>query len=287
MGYVDLATTEAGVCHRKRWIMVAAGTLSRGLAVLSCLVGEVEGVPLARISDQLGLPRSATHRILATLTDEGFVFQLKPSGNYALTLRVVGLGLRHLATSTITGLAKPVLVRLARTSGQLVRLSLVDREQLIWVAKEQGAKSGLRYDADVDHGHVIPLDSTATGIAWLSALPEDRALRLVARQEPPRRHPVGPGMPRSLTDVTARIREAREQGWARVHESNERGISAMAMPLVDAHSGEALGAVSIAGPSILLTEDRVREIVPALQQTVDELGGIAAALAGEAHRNES
>lgn len=262
--------------------MVGTGTLARGLAVLECLVGAPDGVPLGQVAERLELPRSATHRLLATLVAEGFVRQVAESGNYALTLRMVSLGLRHLANSTITEIASPVLTRLAQTSGQLVRLALVDVDDLIWVAKEQGAKSGLRYDPDVDHGDVIPLDSSATGIAWLSTLPEDEALRLVARQRPPRRHRMGPGMPHGLAEVSERIATARKNGWAQVHDSNELGISAMAAPLVDAHSDASLGAVSIAGPSVLLTEERMLELVPALHGTVKELSNIAASLAREA-----
>jgi hypothetical protein len=59
----------------------------------------------------------------------------------------------------------------------------------------------LRYEPDVDHGAEIPLASSASGLAWLSQLQHDDALRLVARQQPEKRHLVsiaGPGP--QLTD---------------------------------------------------------------------------------------
>ena len=37
------------------------------------------------------------------MIEEGFVRKIEPSGNYALTLRVVSLGLRHLAFSPSLG----------------------------------------------------------------------------------------------------------------------------------------------------------------------------------------
>jgi DNA-binding IclR family transcriptional regulator len=259
--------------------IMAVGALSRGLAVLQCLVGAPDGVPLSRVAESLDLPKSATHRILVTLIDEGFVQQLQPSCNYALTLRMVSLGLRHLAGSTITGLAVPVLTRLASESGQLVRLGLVDGEQLLWVAKAQGARGGLRYEPDVDHGAEIPLASSASGLAWLSQLGDDDALRLVARQQPEKRHPVGEGAPTGIADVLTRIHQARERGWARVHDSFEEGISAMAAPLVE--SGRAVGVVSIAGPSLQLTDDRMELLAPSLQAAAVELSGLATSMAHE------
>jgi DNA-binding IclR family transcriptional regulator len=260
---------------------MAAGALPRGLAVLQCLVGNAEGLPLTRIADVVDLPKSATHRILMTLIDEGFVRQFGLTGNYGLTLRIVSLGLRHLASSTITELAIPVLARLATQSGQLVRLGLLDGGQLLWVARSQGSRAGLRYEPDVDHGSNIPFGSSASGLAWLSRLSDEEALRLVARQEPLARHPIGANAPRNLSEVLARIHDARQHGWARVHDSYEEGISAMAAPLVDAAKAEALGVVSIAGPSLQLTDGRMEELAPALKAAAAELSELAAVMATE------
>ncbi|GAB3561516.1 IclR family transcriptional regulator [Amycolatopsis endophytica] len=258
---------------------MAAGALSRGLGVLQCLIGSPDGVPLARIAESVDLPKSAAHRILVTLVEEGFVRQLEPTGNYALTLKIVSLGLRHLASSTIFELAVPVLARLAAESGQLVRLGLVDGEQLLWVAKSQGARGGLRYDPD--HGSEIPFGSSASGLAWLSRLGDDEALRLVARQKPDDRHPAGHNAPRTLTEVQERIQEARATGWARVHDSVEEGISAMAAPLVDPDNGAPLGVVSIAGPSLQFPNARMEELAPSLLATAAELSGLAGGLSQE------
>ena len=48
---------------------MATGSLPRGLAILQCLVGVSEGVPLSRIAELVDLPKSATHRILTTLIE--------------------------------------------------------------------------------------------------------------------------------------------------------------------------------------------------------------------------
>ena len=259
---------------------MATGSLPRGLAVLQCLVGASEGLPLGRISELVNLPKSATHRILVTLADEGFVQQVESSGNYALTLRIVSLGLRHLAGSTIADLAVPVLARLARESQQLVRLGLVDGSRLMWVARAQGARGGLRYEPDVDHGKEIPLASSASGLAWLSQLSDDEALHLAARQNPEHRHPMGPGAPESLTDVLDRVHEARARGWARVRDSFEEGISAMATPLRTDGVGTA-GVVSIAGPSLQLTDQRMDELSEPLLAAAGELANLAGAMVNE------
>lgn len=261
--------------------MAASGALSRGLAVLEKLAGSREGLPLSRVAQQLDLPKSAVHRVLTNLVDDGYVRQHESSGNYTLTFRFVSLGLRHLAGSTITDLATPTLQQLAGRSGQLVRLALADHERLIWVARFQGATSGLRYDSDIDHGEEVPLDNSATGLAWLSALPFDEALRRVARQDVPRRHQPGSEIQHSLENVTQRIKEVQAKGWAEVHGTVEAGIAAMAVPVIEKETGEALGALSIAGPSVLLNEEKMKELVLPLQGAVEELSDLATAMVGE------
>ncbi|SNT48963.1 IclR family transcriptional regulator [Rhodococcoides kyotonense] len=260
---------------------MATGTLPRGLAILQTLVGSADGLPLTKIADDVDLPKSAAHRILLTLIDEGFVQQNEVKGTYALTLRIVSLGLRHLASSTVFELALPILSRLAAESGQLVRLGLVDGQKLVWVARTQGARAGLRYDPDVDHGSEIPLATSASGLAWLSGMSDDDAVSFVARQEIDLRHEVGHNAPTTLTEVLALIHDTRTRGWARVHDSVEEGISAMAVPIADSSNGRALGVVSIAGPSLQLTDAKMDVLAPGLHAAAVELSGLAGSFAND------
>lgn len=55
----------------------------------------------------------------------------------------------------------------------------------------------------------------------------------------------------------------------------------MAAPLVDPDRGAALGVVSIAGPSLRLTDERMAELAPGLLATAAELSGLSSSLSGE------
>ena len=156
-----------------------------------------------------------------------------------------------------------------------MRLALVDGDQLLWVAKSQGARWGLRYEPDPDHGMEVPLAASATGLAWLSTHSDDDASRMVALQEHKRVRPPGHNAPKTLAETLERLQDARSLGWSRVHDSYEEGVSAMAAPLIDADGGRSLGAVSIAGPSIQLTDLRMAELAPDLRATSAELSGLA------------
>src|SRR5258708_1750834 len=156
------------------------GILERTLGILEYLAAKPDGAPMASIADAIGIPRSATHRLLAELARCGYVRQVRAQGDYVLTTKLVSLGLSYWSGTGIVDIAQPLLEQLAEPSGELVRLSVIDGDRLTWVAKAQGARRGLRYDPDM--GMDARLSCTATGHAWLLTMRDDEALQRVARQ---------------------------------------------------------------------------------------------------------
>ena len=242
--------------------------LDRGLRILEHLAAHPDGMPLALIADELDIPRSVCHRLLADLKQRGYLRQLREHGDYALTTRLVSLGLSYLSASGIVDIAEPVLERLAHASGELVRLSIVDGERLTWVAKAQGARKGLRYDPDM--GTDARLSCTASGHAWLLTMSDERALELVSRQGfgPPAEY--GPKAPTTVRALLALLNAARTRGFAVIDEVFAPGMTAMAAP-VQRRGKPALGVISIAGPRSRLTLERMNELGPALLAAASEL----------------
>lgn len=97
------------------------------------------GLQLYEVAERLGIPRSATHRLLPSLSEHGYVSQDRLQGTYQLTAKIASLAFTYLSRSGITDFAQPVLDRLATESGELVRLAVISGQELIWVAKAQGS----------------------------------------------------------------------------------------------------------------------------------------------------
>ncbi|SMG56038.1 IclR family transcriptional regulator [Paraburkholderia susongensis] len=232
----------------------------RALAIVELLAHNVHGLPMSEVGDRLGIPRTAAHRLLTDLKETGYVKQDPNSSQYMLTVKLASLGLSYLSATGITDAAQPLLDDLAEASGELVRLAVVEGDDLIWVAKAQGARTGLRYDPDA--GLEIYLPATANGMAFLAALDEERALSLVSRQGMERAREMGPGAPQSLRALMAQIEQARERGFAVVFDAYEAGTSAVAAAIRIDENGEPIGTVSIAGPSIRMTPERMEVLGP-------------------------
>ncbi len=251
----------------------------RALLILEHLAGRPAGVMLTEVCDHLTLPKSGAHRLLALLGEAGYVRQDAQTGRYALTLKLTMLGLRHYVATGLDDLVQPILDSLAADTGELARLAIVDGARLVWVAKAQGARSGLRYDPDLDQdtGHDVVLHATATGKAWLATLPEDTALAIVGEtglRTPPR---FGPNVARSVERFADLLAETRRKGYGEALEEGEPGTAAVAVAVFDTSSrlgGPAVATLSLAGPMFRFGVERRMEFAARLARSARELGSI-------------
>ncbi len=250
------------------------GVLERTLGILELLSQHGEGMELAAIADRLNIPRSAVHRLLADLVRLGYVRQAKGRGEYLLTTKMVSMGLSYLSHSGIVDIAQPLLNQLAETSGELVRLSVVDGERLTWVARAQGARLGLRYDPDM--GSDARLSCSSSGWAWLSTLDDDGALATLARQGLGLPEQYGPAAPTSLQAALDGVRAARALGYAITVDTYSLGLSAISAP-VRFKGQPAIGALTIAGPTARFTVERMQALAPALIDTAQQLAAASGA----------
>lgn len=246
-----------------------SGLLQRTLGVIELLALNARGLPLYEIAERLKIPRSATHRVLSSLSDHGYVQQERHHGTYQLTAKIASLAFTFLAGAGITDIAQPILDQLARESEELVRLALIDGRELVWVAKSQGSPFGLRYDPDM--GQAGRLSCSASGHAWLSCLPEEDALALVARQGYGSREEFGPRAPLTQAALLKYLRQARKRGFAMVVQTYSPWMNATAAPIRSPQGSEVVGAVVIAGPHIRLTEEKMLSLSPMLLSAAREL----------------
>lgn len=256
-----------------------SSVLEKSLAIVELLVDHPTGLPVTVIATRTEQPASGVHRTLQELARLGYVRQLQAGGDYGLTIKLPALGLGFMARAGITDVAQPVLDDLAADTKELIRLSVIDGDRLIWVAVAQGATRGLRYDPGQEQGVVVHLASSAGGKAWLASMSDDQALARVGAQGLTRQaEGAGAQAPTSITLLLQQLAEARARGYATAVDSYIAGMAAMAVPV--RHHGEGdgavLGCLSIAGPAVRMTPARMAELAPRLLAAAAELGASAA-----------
>ena len=247
-------------------------TLEKSLSIIELLAVKPGGMSVSSIAQTVNQPASGVHRTLNELMRLGYVRQVQDQGDYALTMKLAAMGVGFLGRTGVGDVAQPILDRLAQTSGELIRLSVIDGDDLIWVAVAQGATSGLRYDPGQEQGVVVHLASSSGGQAWLASMSDEEALARVSRQGLTRTGaPANTSAPKTIAELLAILAETRKRGYAVAVNSYIVGMAAMAMPVVSSN-GQVISCLSIAGPAVRMTPERMAELAPHLSRAAEEIG---------------
>jgi len=271
MEIVSMAETRSGAKRPPaKPVETTVLAVERALETIELLSGAADGRSLAEISRELIINKAIASRLLETLEHAGYVWRDDAAQRYHLTYRVSNLGLRQLQQSGLLGQCTSLLEDLAERTGELVRLSVVERgEKVTWVYAVVGTRRTLRIDPNFNFE--VSLHSHATGKAWLMTLPPRRATELIERD----------GMasltPHTNVDVKALRKEldaANRRGFALTYEENEIGVGAVAAPIMAprlAGGTECVGVVSVAAPTNRMTRAAIEACGPLAAEVASRL----------------
>ncbi len=235
--------------------METAQTVLRALALLEAVA---EGVhDLEGLSAHVGLTRSTAHRLLTTLVRAGYL-RHSPREGYRLGPKLIELGFRAYAGLHLPSLARPYLEQLSGATRETVHLGVLEGAEVVYIDKVPG-KRELQMASYI--GARVPAQSTALGKALVSTLPREEWLRAFV-----------PGLRRTERTIAEadrfleEIERVARQGYALDLEENEPGIRCVAAPVRDG-AGRGVAAVSISSAVVYLTDERIRELIPLVQET--------------------
>jgi len=246
----------------------------RCLAIIELLADGASNMPLGEIAARLDLPKSGAHRLLATLLDLGWAEQDPETSFYRLTMRLAILGQRFYVATGIPDICQPLLDRLANQSREFARLAVVDGDSLVWVAHAQGASGGLLYLPSLTT-NTVPLYATASGKAWLATLETEQAIQNVLSNGGfHAADKYGPNAVRSIEALLRELKATAQRGFGLALNEAEPGVTAVAAAIRSGKGGATLGTVSVAGPSVRMTDSRVHELAPLVVQCASELSSL-------------
>lgn len=225
-------------------------TLNTVLALFSERTPELAALDIA---ERLGRPRSSVYRLLRTFEQAGFLDYDERSGRYRLGIRLAALGALAQQSSPLQRALHPVLIRLARDSGECA--TLVVRSGAIATTVDIVYAPQPLVVPGVLGGHP-PLHASAGGkvlTAWLAG-GERRAL-------------LGETLTRytaaTITDLPTlmeQLDEVRRSGVAIARGEWYADVYGMGAPVWD-HTGAA-AAVTIGFPSVRAGAARLRQLQP-------------------------
>lgn len=238
--------------------------LARGLDVLTCFDSRRPTMTLSEVAIAAGLARPTARRLLLTLSELGYVRAV--DNGYALTPRVLDLGMAYTSSLGLWDLARPHLEALVRRTGESSSMAQLDGSDIVYVARVSVPKIiALR----VDIGTRFPAERTSQGKVLLAALTEDQVAETLAQASrsglPPR--------PYAADELAAELVRVRAQGWALADEELAPGVRSVAAPVRDA-AGVVRAAMNVTVHAAeTSTETLLHDHLPLLLQTAGRISG--------------
>ena len=238
-------------------------SLARGLDVLACFDAHHGPMTLSEVATAADLARPTARRLLLTLEELGFV--RADGGIFALTPKVLTLGMAYVGALGLWGIARPHLEALVRRTGESSSMAQLDGSDIIYVARVSVPKLiALR----VEIGTRFPAVQTSQGKVLLAALsPGGLASTLTM--------PSRAGLPRYIGRSEGQLRDeltqVRARGWALADEELAPGVRSVAVPVRDG-AGVVRAAMNITVHAAETSTERLlQEHLPLLLGTAGEV----------------
>lgn len=247
---------------------------SRTFDVLDLLVGHPEGMTLTEIVKRLDLPTSSAHNLLRRMVAADVVGMTEDL-RYSIGPRAIRFGIRVVDRLEVRAAARPVLVELARETGEDVYLAVRLGDQVSYVDRVAGTRP---VSVNIRFGQSIYLHATSVGKLFAAHVPQLRE-RLFTEPRPR----LTPNTLTSVEELEAELDAIVTTGIAFSREEAIPGISGLAVPVHDI-SGAIVAAIHISALTAQLSAEHEAVLVEAARAAA---GSIEAELGRHAPRTRS
>ncbi|WP_173915494.1 IclR family transcriptional regulator [Halobacillus sp. Marseille-Q1614] len=216
--------------------------VERALTILELIAAKRNPVSLAEISQELGIAKSTSHRIMEALKNKGFIEQVEDTEKYQVGLKAIEVGVSSLTKWNLVDIVTPYLRQLALDLNETAFLAVYDKGEVVYLYKAE-ANQSVRTTADL--GTRKPIHSTGLGKAIVSTFHLEEVDHVLTEK----------GMPKftekTIIDPKQYIEElskVRKNGYSMDDEEAEVGLTCIAVPIFN-YTGRAIAAISVAGPT--------------------------------------
>lgn len=227
---------------------------ARTIDIIKLLAERHAPLTLTEISNTLGIPKTSTYDIIATLMDRNILeYENRLFKTIQLGLGLFEITLLALGKRDLHRVARPYLDQILERTGETVYLAVENNGEVVYLEKAEGS-AAVRYSADL--GTRLPLYCTGLGKSILAAYPNEKVREIVA----------GYSM-RSFTsqtitnvmDLQEELAATRLRGYAIDNQEVTEGIFCVAAPIYGA-GDKPVAAISIASGSSMLQDGKMDKL---------------------------
>jgi DNA-binding IclR family transcriptional regulator len=225
------------------------GVVTKVLRILETLHSSPSGLQLKDVAQQTTINKSTAYRFLAHLENEGYVFR-DASGAYAIGVRLARLASGISYQTTLRKIARPVLQQFWRVTGETVNLAVLDGREVLYLDVMESSHT-FRLVSQV--GVRRPVYCTALGKVMLAFIPEEEQQYFLEGIKFER---FTPHTIKSVAQLRKELTVIRQKGYSLDNEEAYLGSRCIGAPIFDS-SGKIVAAVSVSGPTMRVTRERV------------------------------
>lgn len=237
-------------------------SVSKALAIIELLQSKGK-LRMIDISKGLGISKSMTHKLLATLLDAGYLRKSPESNMYSLDLKLFEIGSAVLNQVSKKDELHELLKRLVESTGETAQLAMLVGHQVLYLDKVD-SPSALRMVTEIGKRRAAYCTGTGKAIlAWKSRDIVDAVMQIGMQKF----------TSKTITDRDELYRELqkiRDLGYAIDDEENEAGITCIGAP-IRSQSGGIVSAISVSGPTTRMS-DRIDEIAKDVMDIARQAG---------------
>ncbi|MEW6266718.1 MAG: IclR family transcriptional regulator [Thermodesulfobacteriota bacterium] len=240
------------------------GSLEKACNILLAFDHEQEDFSAQEISENLGLPLSTTYRYLEFLVSKGFLARDGERKKYFLGLAIYRLGNLPSAKRELIEMARPHMKALSELFQETVILTIISGWDAVCLER---IETHHLIKLSLERGSCLPLHAGASSKILL-AYQDESFIEALYRNR---------GLPKltenTITDLTrlkAHLRVIRRQGYAYSDAEADQGARAVSVPVLSGQ-GKILAGLSLAGPQMRLTEDKVIKVIEKLKGAASQI----------------
>ena len=210
--------------------------------------------------------------MLTTLENHGMVEFDRTDQLWSIGVETYRMGSAFLRRRKLVDRARTVMQELMERTGETANLGVAEDGCVVFVSQVE-THQAIR--AFFQPGSRSPFHASGIGKAILAHLPHDRVIAIV------RKAGLEAYTPKTLSDTAALARDLdqiRSRGFSVDDEERHPGMRCIAAPVFN-EFGEPVAGVSISGPTVRITPERVADMGPVVRDAAVEvtrmIGGVA------------
>jgi len=247
---------------KTRYSIEAVG---KAVDILQVFIDEKGGaLSFTEIATRVQLSKNGVFRLLATLTEKGFLQKVPENGKYALSLKCVQLGRAARLANDIRRVALPHMIELQAEFEETINLAVLDEGQVCYI---EVLESPQRFKVVTLPGDRDPVHSTALGKAMMAYLPATEVKKILKKHGLPR---ITASTITTMERFDQELERIRAQGYAVNNSEMIESSRCVAVPILN-DTGRAVAALSVSGTTTRIVDAQIPKIAESLARSAAEI----------------